>query len=67
MITENQKDLDNFNMILELEMTPNHKMFSGLNMKMANPIDPLHQIAIFVSRMVIMPTNALQKTKGKQQ
>ena len=39
MITENRKDLDNFNMILELEMTPNPMMLVDLNMKMENLVD----------------------------
>ena len=65
MIIDDPKDLDNFNIILRVEMMQNHNMFGRHSMKRENLVDQRCQIAIFAGKMVTMQINAQQRTKEK--
>ena len=63
MIIDDPKDLDNFNIILRVEMMWNHRMFGKQSMKRVKLVDC--RIAIFAGKMVTMQINAQQRKKAK--
>ena len=65
MIIDDPKDLDNFNIILRVEMMQNHNMFGRHSMKRENLVDQRCQIAIFAGKMVTMLINGQQRIKAK--
>ena len=63
MIIDDPKDLDNFNIILRVEMMWNHRMFGKQSMKRVKLVDC--RIAIFAGKMVTMQISTQRRIKTK--
>ena len=66
MILYDPKELDNFNIILKVEMMGSHRMLNSHIMTKAMLVDHCQYLtASFVDKMEIMQISVQQKTKGK--
>mgnify|MGYP000633245304 CR=1 FL=1 len=65
MIIDDPKDLDNFNIILKVEMMQTHMMFGSHSMKREKLVDRWCQIAIFAGKMVTMQISTQRRIKTK--
>ena len=65
MILYDPKELDNFNIILKVEMMQTHMMFGSHSMKREKLVDRRCRVAIFAGKMVTMQISAQQRVKAK--